>query len=93
MKSLAAQLGLDVRTLERRFRQQFNITPKAWITHERMRVAPSLLAEGNSNKQVAACLGYTRASNFCRDFKRCFGCGPQEFARNQISARQCRVLI
>jgi len=69
-----------MRTLERRFGEQFRTTPKAWIMRERMSLAPPLLAEGLSNKQVAAFLSYTCESNFCRDFKRYFGCAPQEFA-------------
>ena len=81
VKVLAVHVGLGVRTLERRFSEQFRTTPKAWIIRERMNSAPLLLAEGLSNKQVAANLNYTCESNFCRDFKRCFGCAPQEFAR------------
>jgi len=81
VKALAVQIGLDVRTLERRFGEQFSTTPKAWIIRERMSFAPPLLAEGLSNKQVAASLSYTCESNFCRDFKRHFGYAPQTFAR------------
>ena len=80
VKALAVHVGLDMRTLERRFGEQFRTTPKAWIMRERMSLAPPLLAEGLSNKQVAAFLSYTCESNFCRDFKRYFGCAPQEFA-------------
>ena len=81
VKVLAVHVGLDVRTLERRFGDQFHITPKTWIMRERMSFAPPLLAEGLSNKQIAASLSYSCESNFCRDFKRYFGCAPQEFAR------------
>ena len=69
MKALAVHVGLDVRTLERRFGEQFHTTPKAWITRERMGLAPPLLAKGFSNKEVAASLNYTCESNFCRDFQ------------------------
>jgi len=86
VKALAVHVGLDVRTLERRFGEQFHTTPKAWITRERMGLAPPLLAKGFSNKEVAASLNYTCESNFCRDFKRRFGCAPQEFARVQDGA-------
>jgi AraC-like DNA-binding protein len=81
VRTLAVQIGMDVRTLERRFRSQFQTTPKAWIMRERMHFAPSLLAAGLSNKEVAASLQYSCQSNFCRDFKRCYGSTPQEFAR------------
>jgi AraC family transcriptional regulator, carnitine catabolism transcriptional activator len=82
VKVLAAHVGMDVRTLERRFRDQYHTTPKHWIMLERMRSAPPLLTEGLLNKQVAAVLGYTCESNFCRDFKRYFGCTPQKFAHS-----------
>jgi len=81
VRVLAVQSGVDVRTLERRFRDQFQITPKAWLIRERMRSAPPLLAEGLSNKEIAASLNYSCESNFCRDFKKHYGCAPQQFAR------------
>lgn len=87
VKALAVHVGMDVRTLERRFTEQFHTTPKAWIMRERMSFAPALLAEGLSNKQVAASLGYTCESNFCRDFKRYYGRAPQEFVRMTDSHR------
>jgi AraC-like DNA-binding protein len=81
VKAVAVHIGLDVRTLERLFRQQLQTTPKAWMMRERMALALPLLAEGFSNKQVANSLSYTCESNFCRDFKRCYGCSPQEYVR------------
>jgi AraC-like DNA-binding protein len=89
VKTLALHAGLDVRTLERRFSEQYRTTPKGWIIRERMSFAPPLLAEGLSNKQVAASLSYTCESNFCRDFKRYYGCAPQEFARIRTSIAAC----
>lgn len=83
VKVLATHVGLAVRTLERRFKEQFRTTPKTWIMCERMDFAPPLLAEGLSNKQVAASLDYTCESNFCRDFKRYYGCAPQKFAHRK----------
>ena|ERR1043166_1941578 len=83
VKALAVQIGLDIRTLERRFNEQFHTTAKAWIMRERISFAPPLLAEGLSNKQVAASLSYSCESNFCRDFKRFYGSAPQEFAHSQ----------
>jgi AraC-like DNA-binding protein len=83
VKVMAVHIGLGVRTLQRRFTEQFQTTPKAWIRRERMNSAPPLLAEGYSNKEVAAALSYTCESNFCRDFKRHFGHAPQKFEHTQ----------
>ena len=84
VKKLSMRVGITVRTLERRFSTQLRTTPKAWMMQERMNSAPSLLAEGLPNKQVAAALNYTSEANFCRDFKRHFGIPPQQFARAQV---------
>jgi AraC-like DNA-binding protein len=81
VKILAVHVRVGVRTLERRFAEQFRTTPKVWIMRERMNFAPPLLAGGLSNKEIAASLNYTCESNFCRDFKRHFGCAPQRFAQ------------
>jgi AraC-like DNA-binding protein len=82
VKILAERVGVDVRTLERRFNKQFRMTPKRWIMRERMNFAAPLLAEGLSNKEVAASLGYSHESNFCRDFKKAYSSAPQKFARS-----------
>ena len=86
VKPLAIDLGVDVRTLERHFSDQFQMTPKAWIMNERMTAAPSLLLEGRSNKEVAQSLKYSCQSNFCRDFKRHFGRTPKQYVRAQASS-------
>jgi AraC-like DNA-binding protein len=83
VKTLAFKLGLEVRTLQRRFRAELRTTPKIWIMRERMLLAPPLLREGLGNKQVADRLSYSCESNFCRDFKRYYGCAPQKFARKE----------
>lgn len=84
VKLLASHFGMDVRTLERRFRAQLGHTPKAWLMRERMMLAPSLLSAGLSNKEVAASLRYSCESNFCRDFKRYYGHAPQRFVQITI---------
>jgi AraC-like DNA-binding protein len=83
VKALVVHVGLDVRTLERRFSEQFRTTPKAWIMGARRSFAPPLLAEGLSNKHIAASLGYSWESNFCRDFKQHFVCAPRKFAHER----------
>lgn len=86
VKALALHLGVDVRTLERRFNEQFQTSPKAWIIRERMHRAPPLLAEGLSNKQIAAALDYKCEQNFCRAFKQFFGSAPQQFSRSSTGS-------
>lgn len=90
VRTLARQLEVDVRTLERRFSEQYRITPKAWIMRERMMYATSLLAAGLSNKEVAASLGYSCESNFCRDFKQSSGYPPRQFVVLKRADVLCR---
>ena len=88
VEDLAAHIGVEVRTLERRFGEQLHMTPKAWINTERMTAAVRLLTEGLSNKEVAFHLSYQHESSFCREFKRHFGCGPRLFVRRRITDRR-----
>ena len=85
VKGLAAYLRLGLRTFERAFTQQYDTTPKTWIIQERMNLALPLLTNGWSNKEVAAELGYSCESNFCRDFKHYFDCAPQAWARQRMT--------
>lgn len=80
-KQLARENGLHVRTLERRFGQQLKIPPKRWLIQRRLARGYALLLRGLSNKEIAGKLGCSQVSNFCRDFKRNFGCSPQDLAR------------
>lgn len=93
VKRFAGNLGVGLRTLERRFEEQLCTTPKAWLLEERMTAALPLLAKRLSNKEVATHLGYQHESSFCREFKRYFGCGPQLFARSRITARSSEPFV
>jgi AraC-like DNA-binding protein len=84
VKALAAHLGLEVRTLARRFGEHFGMSPGMWIMRERIALAPPLLTGGSSNKEVARSLGYTCESSFIRAFKRYFGRTPQQFVRLHV---------
>lgn len=95
VKPLAEQIGLDVRTLERRFGDQLLTTPSDWIRRERITTALPLLAAGLSNKQIADRIGYTYSTNFGRDFKRVFGCTPRKYLRRNpgLAAEKLAVML
>ena len=80
VKCFARLLGLEVRTLERRFVHLFGCSPDQWLADQRMREAARLLQQGRNIKEVAAELAYRHSSSFCRQFRRCFGCTPAEAA-------------
>jgi len=76
---LARELGLTIRTFERRFRAAFGCVPRRWLAEQQMRDAAGLLESGFNTKQVAVALGYGHAPSFFREFRRCFGCTPVEY--------------
>ena len=88
---LANQIGIGVRTLERRFEAELRSTPKDWIRHERITASLPLLAAGLLNKEVADRLGYTRSANFGRDFKRVLGCTPRQYLRRKRVKRDVAI--
>jgi len=79
--ALAALLHTNVRTLERRFRQELQTTPQEWLNHLRQMEAERLLDIGKRIKEIADLLGYTQASHFCRHFKESHGMTPKMWKR------------
>jgi len=70
-----------MRTLERHFDLVMGKSPSTWLSEYRQRRALDLLQEGCTVKETAASLGYTRANNFSRDFRKYWSCSPTVYAR------------
>lgn len=83
VKKFARALGVEVRTLERRFVARFGCSPDEWLSRERMAEAASLLQQGFNTKEVAAEVAYQHTSSFFREFRRRLGCTPSEFVANR----------
>ena len=75
---LADELCLERRTLARRFRLELNCSPGEWLGRQQMHDAVQFLERGFSVKEVAVALGYQQSPQFCREFRRCFGCTPTQ---------------
>jgi len=74
---IAAALYTTAKTLSRNFRQEFRITPHAYIIHLRMRLAQVLLQSGEATAQdVYSRAGYLDAHSFRVQFKRYYGYPP-----------------
>jgi transcriptional regulator GlxA family with amidase domain len=76
---MAALWPLSLRQMERFFVREFRRTPAQWTRAFRCRLASELIAQGWSNKAVAAELGFGNASHLCHDFQRVFNTTPQSF--------------
>ena len=78
--TIAALCPISLRQLRRFFKEQFDKTPKQWTRELRCRLAIELICKGWSNKAVAEELGYADECHFCHEFKRVYGCSPQNYA-------------
>jgi AraC-like DNA-binding protein len=75
----AAKLGVDVRTLQRRFLKATGMTFGEWRRQARLIRALERLASGERIIDVALESGYASPSAFTAMFKRQFGIAPNAF--------------
>ena len=83
VEDVAMHLGMDVRTLQRRFQCHVGIGPKWELQRQRLQEAALLLTQPRapSISRVAATLGYADQAHFSRAFKLATGRAPGEFRR------------
>jgi len=77
--ALADQLGLGMRTLQRRCLEQLGVSPRQhlrWLRFERSR---QLLGSGASAVEVALAAGYSDQAHFVREFRRFAGITPGRY--------------
>ncbi|MBE7385499.1 MAG: helix-turn-helix transcriptional regulator [Leptolyngbya sp. SIO1E4] len=83
---LAQQVGIGHCTLNKGFREIFEMTPFAYLTRYRMEQAEQLLRQpGCTVTEVANQVGYGNPAKFAVAFKRRFGITPRECMRGTIS--------
>jgi AraC-like DNA-binding protein len=80
---LAAQAGLGIRQLERRFRQEIGMSPKLYARIIRFEAALELRARSRSTHwtDIAHQLGYHDQMHMVHDFTRLSGDSPEAIAR------------
>jgi AraC-like DNA-binding protein len=79
--SLAGELGIPVRSMQRRLSQHAT-SFSALIEQTRRSLAPALLAKSDSNvEQVSLHLGYSDPTAFIRAFKKWYGVTPGSYRR------------
>lgn len=85
VEDVAALVGLDVRTLQRRFRHHVGVSPKWVIQRYRLHEAAEQIrsASAPSLAALARALGYADQAHFSRDFKRVVGRNPSELSATQ----------
>lgn len=79
VEELASRVGWCRRNLERRFREQIGLSPKAVARTLRLRRACRLLIRGLATSEVALACQYYDQAHFAHDFKRLTAHTPSEF--------------
>jgi len=77
---IAERSEVSPRTLNRLFKEVFEMTPKAFLTRQRLRRAEALLRNSAQPiAEVARQAGFPDNNYFSRVFRREYGCQPREF--------------
>lgn len=80
LDQIAKHAAVSIRTLNRRFHENFGTTPMRWLTDARVRRAQELLeVTGHPIERVAAQAGFTSPAYFRIQFKRTTGVTPQNY--------------
>ena len=82
----AEKLGIDVKTIQRRFFRQTGMTFGQWRQQARLCMALELLASATKIVDVALALGYDSPSAFTTMFKRQFGSLPSAYFKSALGA-------
>lgn len=79
-KEFARQAAMSERTFLRRFQDEVGLSPKTWLTSERMRAAQELLERTNMPMpEVGQAVGYTSPETFRAAFRRIVGVPPSTY--------------
>lgn len=83
VNELAAEIGLSQSALERRFRKTVGVTPKRYISLQRLRRAEEMGRAGEQDLiSTAYAVGYYDQSHFIHDFRRTTGRTPQAYFKS-----------
>ncbi len=84
--TLASKANMSRRTFDRKFRSSFNMSPKEWLTQQRIERAKALLEqESTSVERLAILAGFDNATTMRHHFRRLVGVSPQQY-RSQFNA-------
>ena len=84
--SFAARASMSRRTFDRKFKQTLNLTPKDWLTLQRINLAKSILeTQTYAIDRVAELSGFNNAITMRHHFRKQLGVSPKQY-RAQFSA-------
>jgi len=84
LEQYAFLAGTSVSTFKRRFIEQFEQSPRSWITEKRLEIAAQILSKTNASVgEIGDMVGYENTSHFIKMFRLKFGFSPQQFRLNR----------
>lgn len=82
LDEIAAEAGMSIRTLNRRFREQTGTSPLQWLHRSRIRRAQYLLeTTGHPVERIASQVGFGSPTAFRDRFRRITGTSPNAYRR------------
>ena len=77
INDLAQKANMSRRTFDRKFKASLNITPKEWLTYQRLNLAKSLLEKHSFGiEKIAELSGFDNATTMRHHFRNEFGVSP-----------------
>lgn len=83
--NFALLLDMNLRTLERHFKQVFGCSPRKGLERLRLSAACALARKGRPTKEIAVIMGYKSASHLAERVRRTYG-KPLQRLRNTEGA-------
>ncbi|WP_437284675.1 AraC family transcriptional regulator N-terminal domain-containing protein [Sorangium sp. So ce406] len=80
VEDVARHVAMSPSHFAHRFRAVARVSPMRYLKQLRLQHARALLLSGLRASEAAQRAGYESASHFSRDFKRCFGAAPGDYA-------------
>lgn len=85
INTLASKARMSRRTFDRKFRASLNITPKQWLTQQRIDRAKNLLESKNlSIEQIAVKSGFDNSITMRHHFRKALGVSPAQYKQQFI---------
>jgi len=90
--SMANKSAMSRRSFDRHFRASIGLSPKEWLTTQRLRLAKGLLESGNDNiDNIAAQAGFNNAMNMRHYFRQQLLISPSQYRRQFSKITQCKT--